>query len=135
MLMSSESQEIKIVGVDKEAIGISVDKKDFWSIPFKLSLKPEQTWEKKFFEIQQKDISAIKRKARVIGDSITVEVTSLDDLQKILDVVKVEVAQTNVLCEEDYQKKLKIRQQLEDLQQKQRDTTQKLKEDSDKLVF
>jgi len=133
--MSAEGQEIKIVGVDKDAIVVSVDKNDYWVVPFKLSSTPDQFWEKKFYEVQQKDTSTLKRKVRVSGDAISAEVASLDDLQKILDVIKVEVTQTNVLCEEDYQKKLKIRQQLEDLQKKQRDSTQKFKDASDKLVY
>ena len=133
--MSGENQEIKIIAIDKEAIKVSSDKKDFWVIPFKLSGNPDQIWERKFYDVQQKDKSAMKRKVYVIKDTLGVEVSSTDDLQKILDVIKVEVAETNVLCEEDYQRKVKIRQELESLQQKQRDATQKFKEDSDKLVF
>lgn len=130
-----ESQEIKIVSVDKEAIQVGMDKKDFCVIPFKLSAKPDETWEKKFYEVQQKDKSAMKRKAHLIKDVISLEVSSLDDLQKVLDAVKIEVVETNALCEADYQTKKKIRQELESLQQKRRDATQKFKEDSDKLVF
>lgn len=133
--MSGESQEIKIVGVDKEGIRVSPDKKELWIIPFKLSLKPDQSWEKKFFEIQQKDVMGLRRKVRVVENSISVETAATDDLQKILDAIKVSVTETNVLCEADYQKKVQIRQELETLQQKQRDATQKFKEDSDKLEF
>ena len=133
--MSIESEEIKIVGVEKDAIRVSPDKKDYWVVLFKLSLKPDQTWEKKFYEVQQKDTNAMKRKAQIVENAISVDVSSMDDLQKVLDIIKIEVAETNVLCEADYQKKVKIRQELEGLQQKQRDATQKFKEDSDKLKF
>lgn len=133
--MDSESQEIKIIGVDKEAIRVSSDKKDFWVIPFKLSLKPDQIWERKFYEVQQKDSNPLKRKVRVGESVIEVELSGTDDLQKVFDVVKIEVAQTNALCEQDYQKKVKIRHELEDLQKRDRDSTQKFKEDSDKLTF
>ena len=135
MGMSGESQEIKIVGVDKESVRMSSDKKDYWVVLFKLSLKPDQFWEKKFYEVQQKDTNAMKRKAQIVENSISVEVSGIDDLQKVLDVLKIEVAETNVSCEEDHQKKLKIRQELETLHQKQRDATQKFKEDADKLMF
>ena len=133
--MSSENQEIKIVSVDKEAIRVSSDKKDYWVVPFKLSLKPDQSWQEKFYEVQQKDINVMKRRANVVENSINVDVSSMDDLQKVLHAIKIEVAETNILCEADYLKKMKIRQELEALQQKQRDSTQKFKEDSDNLVF
>jgi uncharacterized protein YajQ (UPF0234 family) len=133
--MSAENSEIKVVSVDKDAIKVGLDKKDFCTIPFKLSAKPDETWEKKFYEVQQKDKSAMKRKAHLMDDAISVEVSSIDDLQKVLDAVKIEVAETNVLCEADHQTKMKIRAELEALQQKRRDATQKFKEDSDKLVF
>ncbi|MCX5680797.1 MAG: hypothetical protein NT079_00640 [Candidatus Omnitrophica bacterium] len=134
-MMSTESQEIKIIGIDKEAIRVSLEKNNFCTILFKFSLKPDQSWEQKFYEVQQKNTSAMKRKAHLIGSTISVEVSNIDDLQKVLDVIKIEVTETNVLREADYQKKMKIHQELEALQQKQRDATQKFKEDSDKLVF
>lgn len=133
--MGSEKEEIKIVGVDKEAIKVSPDKQDFWTIHFKLSCTPEQSWERKFSEVHQKDSNALKRKTQVIKDFIKVEVSEKDDLQKILDTIKLEIVQTNVLCEEDFQKKLKLRQELDALQQKQSNATQKFKDDSDKLNF
>ena len=133
--MGGESQDIKIVGVDREEIKISSDKNECWIVPFKLSVNPEDAWQKKFYEVQQKDTNVMKRKARVVENCISVEVSGADDLQKVLDVLKIEVAETNVLCEEDYQKKMRVRQQLEALQKKQRDATQQFKEDSDNLVF
>ena len=133
--MAGENTEITIVSVDREEIRISSEKNEYWVVPFKLSLTPDDSWQKKFYEVQQKDSSVMKRKARVVKDSMSVEVFGADDLQKVLDVLKIEVAETNVLCEEDYQKKMKVRQQLEALQKKQRDATMQFKEDSDKLTF
>lgn len=133
--MGGEHQEIRIVGIDKEAIKISSDKQSFWTIPFKLSAKVDQAWERKFYDVQQKDANAMKRKTQVGGDFIRVEVSEMDDLQKVLDAVKIEVVRTNALCEEDYQKKEKVRQDLETLQKKQTNATQKFKEASDKLQF
>ncbi len=133
--MSDDRQEIKIVGVDKEAIQMTSGKEIFWAVPFKLSLKPDQDWEKKFYEVQQRDKTAMRRRMRIMGDFIKVEVSEMDDLQKILDVLKLEVAETNVLCEGDYQTKLKIRQELEVLQHRQVDVTKKFKDDVDKLQF
>lgn len=132
--MSEGCQEIRIIGVDKETIRVSSEK-DYWVVPFKLSLKPDQSWERKFYEVQQKDANPMKRKVRFVENSIIVEVSGIDDLQKVLDVIKIEVTETNVLCEEDYQKKLKIRKELEALQKKQRNATQKFKDDADKLMF
>ena len=132
--MSGENQEIKIVGVDKEEIKVGGNK-DEWIIPFKLSATPDESWQKKFYEVQQKDSSVMKRKSRVIENFIKIEISSVDDLQKILDALKIEVAEANALCEEDYQTKMRVRQELEALQKKQRDSTAHFKEDSDKLVF
>ncbi|MDP8266395.1 MAG: hypothetical protein P9M07_05555 [Candidatus Aceula meridiana] len=133
--MSGENQEIKIVGIDKDSIRISSDNKDYWVVSFKLATSPDQSWQKKFYEIQKKDSDIAKRKMWFIKDSICVEVSAVDDLQKVLDALKIEIAEVNVLCEQDHQKKIKIRQELATLQQVQRDATLKLKEDSDKLIF
>ncbi|MBN1870281.1 MAG: hypothetical protein JW847_06895 [Candidatus Omnitrophica bacterium] len=133
--MSGENQEIKIVGVDKEAIRTGSDTKEHWVVPFKLSLKPDQSWQARFYEIQKRDANIMKRKLQLDENSIIAEVSAADDLQKVLDAVKVMVVEANVLCEKDYQKKLKIRQELEVLQKEQRDATQKFKDDSDRLVF
>ena len=77
----------------------------------------------------------MKRKARIDGDSMNVEVFQEDELQKVLDQIKNDVEGANNLSEEEYQKKVKIRQELENLKQRQKDATEKLKEDSDGLVF
>jgi len=132
--MSDECQEIKVVSVDKNEIKMSLVAQ-VWSIPFKLSIKPNQDWEKKFYEVQLRDKNVMKRKMKIAAGFITVEVAELDDLQKVLDVIRLEVAETNVLCEGDYQTKLKVRREIEALQQKQGDATKKFKEDSDKLQF
>ena len=64
-----------------------------------------------------------------------VEVTATDDLQKILDVLKIQVTEANEQSEEDFQKKLKIRRELEDLQKKRENSTQKFMDDTDHLKF
>jgi len=132
--MSDDCQKIRIVGVDKAAIDMRAGRQ-IWAIPFKFSSKPDQDWEKKFYEVQQRDKNVMKRHMRIVGDVITVEVSELDDLQKVLDAMRLEVAETNVLCEGDHQTKLKVRRELEALQQKQGDVTKKFKDDSDKLQF
>ncbi len=133
--MEGESQEVKIIGVEKEGIAMSPNKKEIWVVPFKLSLSPDKFWQKKFYEVQQKDVSVMKRPVEVVDNLMRMEVSSADDLQKLLDILRLEVAQTNVLSEEDYQRKIKIHQELESLQKKQRDSTQQFKDDSDKLTF
>jgi hypothetical protein len=133
--MSDERQEIKVVGVDKAAIEMSSGKESLWGIPFKLSSKPNQDWERKFYEVQKSDANVMKRRMEFKDDCIKVDVSEMDDLQKILDLVRVAVTKANVLYEGDYQKKMKIRQDLEELQHKQGDVTKKLRDDSDKLQF
>ena len=133
--MVGESQEIRIISVNKEEIRMGSDKKECWVVPFKLSLIPDESWQRRFYEIQQKNTNVMKRKARVVENFLNVDVSGGDNLQKITDVLKIEVMETNALCEEDYQKKVDIRKELEALQKKQRDVTLQFKEDSDKLIF
>ena len=133
--MGSERQDIKIVSVCKDEIKINPDEKESWIIPFQLSLKPYESWQNKFNEVQKKNTHDMKRKARIDEDFLRVEVFGEDDLQKILDVLKIEVEETNVLCEEEYQKKIKVRQEVEELQKKQKDTTLKFKADADNLIL
>jgi len=133
--MDSESQEIKIIGVEREAIKPSSDKKNFWVVPFTLSRRPDESWERKLREIQEEDDDEMKRQARVLGDSLEVQISENDDLQKIFDVIKKEVAEANKQCEEYHEKKLKIRRQLEEVRQKQANSMQKFKDDADKLEF
>lgn len=133
--MSEERQEIKIIGIDKEAITMGSVKENFWVVPFKLSLKPNQDWERNFYEVQNKDKNVMKRKSVLAGDFIKTQVGEMDDLQKVLDMVRIEVTEANALCEGDYQKKMKIRHELEVLQNRQGDVTKKFREDADKLAF
>ena len=133
--MGDGHEEIKIVGVDKAAIEMSPSKQDLWIIPFELSLKPDQDWERKFYEVQKSDTNVMKRAMQIKENYIRMEVSQKDDLHKVLDVLKAEVAKTNVLREGDYQKKMNIRQQLEELHHQQGDVTKKFKDDSDQLQF
>lgn len=133
--MNKEDREIKITGVVKDEIAIDPNKADYWVVPFKLSSNPDEFWQKKFYEVYQRNTNAMKRRAHVNEDLLRLEVSSTDDLQKVLDVLKIEIAETNVLCEEDYQRKIEIRKKLDDLQKKQRDATIQFKEDSDNLIF
>ena len=132
--MSGVCQELKVIGVDKEAIKM-ISGTQTWVIPFKLSLKPDQDWEKKFYDVHQQGKNVMKRKMKFVGDFIIVEVSEVDDLQKILDAIRLEVTETNVLCEGEYQTKLKVHRELEALQLKQVDATKKFQDNSDKLKF
>ena len=44
---------------------------------------------------------------------IIVEVSGTDNPQKILDILKIEVFEANAQCENDYQKKIKLREEPE----------------------
>lgn len=147
--MDGEVEEVKIIGVDKERIGFSTGKNVCWVVPLKLSVAPNESWRKKFGEVQlendkvqqdndevqQENDDDMKRNAHVDGNFLKVEMADADDLQQVLDALKVDVEKVNVLCEEEYQQKVKIRQELEALQKKRREETQRLKDDSDKLTF
>ncbi|NLE65533.1 MAG: hypothetical protein GX606_06430 [Elusimicrobia bacterium] len=133
--MRSEGQTLTIVGVDKAGIVPGTGKQDAWFIPFKLSRKPDEVWEKKFAEAQGMDRDLMKRKAQIIEDVIRVEVLEADDIQRVLEVIKRQVAEANALCEKDYQKKMRVREELETLQARQDSVTQKIREAADRLNF
>ena len=135
LVMSEETRDIRIIGVDKEAIKTGSGKVEHWVISFKLSLAPDENWQKNFYEVQKKNADIMKRKLQVTGDAMMVDIFGSDDLQKVLDVLKIEIVEVNAVCEKDYQKRMQLRQELAVLQQKQMDATQKLKDDADRLVF
>jgi len=132
--MNDECNDIKVVSVDREAIKMTLGKQ-IWGVPFKLSSIPSQDWMNKFYEVQHKDVNDMKRKIKIEEDIITVEIFEMDNLQKVLDAISHEVAQTNILCDGDFQKKLKVRHDFEVLQQRQGDATKKFQNDSDSLKF
>ncbi len=133
--MGEETRDIRIIGVDKDAIKIGSGKLENWVIPFKLSLAPDENWQRNFYEVQKKNADIMKRKLQVTGDAMMVEIFGADDLQKVLDVLKIEIVAVNAVCEKDYQKRMQLRQELEMLQKKQKDAIEKLKDDADRLVF
>jgi septal ring factor EnvC (AmiA/AmiB activator) len=133
--MSDEVQDVRVVGIDKDRIAMSADKQSLWIVPFKLSATPNSDWERKYFEVRGRDKKVHKQQSQLSGDHINVEVSELDDLQKILEVVRAEVESTNVLCGEEQKQKQKLRSDLETLQQKQTAVTNKLKDAADKLKF
>src|SRR3989338_2315837 len=110
--MGEETRDIRIIGVDKEAIKIGSGKLENWVIPFKLSLAPDEHWQRNFHEVQKKNADIMKRKLQVTGDAMMVEIFGADDLQKVLDVLKIEIVAVNAVCEKDYQKRMQLRQQL-----------------------
>ena len=134
-IVDNEYQEIKIIGVDKDSIKVSADKKGMWVVAFKLSQKPDSDWVRKFCEVEEKNSDLMKRSGVISNASFEVNVFENDDLQVVLEVLKKEVAETNAQCSEDYQKKLKIRQEIEDLRQKENDAKQKFKDNADELNF
>ena len=133
--MSEEARDIKIIGVDKNEIRESNEYKGIWLIPFKLSAAPDESWGRNFYEVHQKTSADMKRKANVVDDCIVVCIAGTDDQQKVLDALKVDVLNTNVICESNFQKKLQIQRDLDVLKKQQVETVAKLKEDSDKLKF
>ncbi len=127
--------EIAITGVDREAIGMTSGKDCLWIVPFKLSSVPDADWSRRFYEVIDKDKSAVKRKQQLTEGVIRVEVGESDDLQVVLDALKKNVAATEVLCEGDFQKRMGFRRELAALQQKQGDVTRKLRNGADNLRF
>lgn len=133
--MSTEEQVIKIVGVDKERIRESAVNKGGWILPFKLSAKPNESWERYFYDAHRKNTNPRKRDAKLINDYIEVQIAETDNQQQILDLLNVDVATSNSVYMEVYLKKIQIQDEMKALQLKQVGVLQRLKEDSDHLKF
>jgi len=133
--MGAEERDIRIIGVDKAAIRESANQKGCWILPFKLSGKPSASWASSFYEVHRKNAAEVQWKADVNDDLILVNISGTDDQQKVLDAIKIDVVGANAICEENYQKKVKIQEELAALKKKHNDTLTKLQEGSDNLQF
>ena len=133
--MSSEELEIKIISVEKDRIRESALIKGGWVIPFKLSAKPNESWERHFYEAHRKNPDPKKKDIKIVNDCIEVQFTENDNLQKALEMLKVDVDSANVVYKDIYLKKIQIQEDLKALQLKQVGVLQKLKDESDGLKF
>ncbi len=133
--MEEFHQDIKITGVDKDHIRESAAVKGTWIIPFKLSVAPDESWSRHFYELHRKNMDLKKKDSKLIGDCIEVNFTDTDDQQAMLDILNREVTEANTLYKSVNQQKQKMRDDMKALQQKQSDMLQKLKDNSDKLRF
>ena len=133
--MSSEEQVITIIGVDKERIRESAVVKGGWIIPFKLSAKPNESWERHFYETHRKNINPKKKDVKLIDDCIEVQFAETDNQQQALDMLKVDVENANTIYKDIYLKKIQIQDEMKALQVRQAGVMQKLKDDTDKLKF
>jgi hypothetical protein len=131
----SHEEVVKIVSVDKLKIRESATVKGTWVLPFKLSITPDETWARNFYEVHRKNTDPKKKEIKLSGDCLEVNFTDADDLQKTLDNLKLEVDKANVDYQELVDKKLRVQEEMRVLQKKQSDTMQKLKDDSDGLKF
>ena len=133
--MSSEEQLITIVGLDKERIRESAVNKGGWILPFKLSAKPNESWERYFYEAHRKSTNPKKKDVKIIDDCIEVQFSENDNQQQALDMLNEDVTNANSVYKEVYLKKIQIQDEMKALQLKQVGTLRKLKEDSEHLKF
>lgn len=133
--MSAGEQEIKIVAVDKEHIRESAVAKGGWVIPFKLSAKPNESWERHFYEVHRKNTNPKKKDVKIIDDCLEVQFSEADNQQKALDMLNEDITNTNTVYKELYLKKIQVQDDLKALQIRQLGVMQKLKDDSDGLKF
>jgi hypothetical protein len=131
----SHEEAVKIISVDKLKIRESATVKGTWVLPFKLSITPDETWARNFYEVHRKNPDPKKKEIKLSGDCLEVNFTDADDLQKTLDSLKGEVDKANADYQELVDKKLRVQEEMRVLQKKQSDTMQKLKDDSDGLKF
>lgn len=130
-----EEQSIKIVGVIKESIREHATVKNGWILPFKLSEKPNDSWERNFFEVHRKSTNPKKKEVKLIKDYIEVQVVETDNQQQVLEVLNEEVTTTNEVYRDIYLKKMQMQDDLKVQQLRQQGVLQKLKDDSDQLKF
>lgn len=133
--MSSEEFEIKITAVEKDRIRESAVIKGGWVITFKLSAKPNESWERHFYEAHRKNTDPKKKDVKIVNDCVEVQFSENDNLQKALEMLKADVDAANLVYKDIHLKKIQIQEDLKALQLKQVGVLQKLKDESDALKF
>jgi hypothetical protein len=135
LFMSLEERMVRVVGVDREAIKESPLTKGLFIIPFKLSIAPDETWGRTFYEIHRKIVDPKKKDIKLVGDRLEVHFSEADDQQQVLDKLKLEVESANMADQALMAQKLKVQEDMRALQQRQVDMMKKVKDDSDGLKF
>jgi hypothetical protein len=130
-----EEQSIKIISVDKENIRESAVIKGGWIIPFKLSAKPNESWERHFYEVHRKSVNPKKKDVKLIEDFIEVQFSEVDNQQLALDMLNEDVNNTNTIYRDVYLKKIQIQDDMKALQLKQLGVLKKLQDESESLKF
>ncbi|MBP6343706.1 MAG: hypothetical protein KA403_07225 [Candidatus Omnitrophica bacterium] len=130
-----EEQIISIIAVDKENIRESLVVKGGWVVPFKLSAKPNDSWERHFYEVHRKNTNPKKKAAKLVNDCIEVQVLETDVQQQALDMIKEDVENTNVAYKDVFLKKIQLQDDMKALQLRQQGVLQKLRDDSSNLKF
>jgi hypothetical protein len=130
-----EEQSIKIISVDKEHIRESAVIKGGWIIPFKLSAKPNESWERHFYEVHRKSVNPKKKDVKIIEDCLEVQFPEGDNQQLILEMLNEEVTNTNTIYRDGYLKKIQIQDDMKALQIKQLGVLKKLQDESEGLKF
>jgi hypothetical protein len=130
-----EEQLIKIISVDKEHIRESAVIKGGWIIPFKLSAKPNESWERHFYEVHRKSVNPKKKDVKLIEGYVEVQFSEGDNQQQALDMLNEDVTNTNTIYRDVYLKKIQIQDDMKAQQLKQQGVLQKLKNDSEGLKF
>jgi hypothetical protein len=133
--MSLEDRLVKVVGVDRERIKESSLTKGIWIIPFKLSITPDESWARTFYETHRKNMDPKKKDVKLVGNCLEACFADSDDQQQMLDRLKQEVENTNAADQALTAQKLKIQEDMRAIQQRQIDMMKKVKDDSDGLKF
>ena len=133
--MNVDEQMIKVIGVNKDRIRECALNKGEWIIPLKLSMKPDDSWERYFYEIHRKSGNSRKKDVKIVNDCMEMNFSDKEDPQETLDYIKKEIEDANVAYKEVYLRKIKVQEDLKIFQQRQVDMLQKIKDASDKLKF
>jgi hypothetical protein len=130
-----EEQVIKIVGLDKENIRESQVVKGGWVLPFKLSVKPNDSWERYYYEVHRKSTNPKKKEVKLVNGCLEVQFSEADKQQQILDTLIEEVAATNDAYKDIYLKKIQMQEDMKAMQLRQSAMLQKIKDDAEGLQF
>ena len=133
--MSMEEQVIKIISVDKEHIRESPVVKGGWIIPFKLSAKPNESWERHFYEVHRKSVNPKKKDVKIVDDSLEVQFGEADNQQLALDMLNEDINNANTAYKDIYLKKIQVQDEMKALQLKQVGVLKKLQDESEGLKF
>ena len=134
--MDHATQELRVVGVNKDEIEKDDAFPAAWRYPFRLLEPPDELWAEVFEQVYSTNLySSMKRGAYLSGNCIVVILADSDDKQHQADIVKRAVDDTNAEYKRE-RERLAMREAREERARREEEGRQaKLRDDADRLNF